>query len=341
MQTRWVAVFGVVAAFGLVACANGNPQQGYLAQGSDWVAFLQVTRNGNNLSGDLEDASISASDPTKVSTVNASFTGTTDGNSITLTFQEGLGFATSMSGSYSGSDIDLSIPQPDGTLATATFSPSNTGTYNSAVQALQRKARQASAAQQEQQAAQQQAQLEADERAAVDKAIAAVNSDLNGVVNDINSLANTLNAAIPNHKQRAYNDTVITYNALQRVRSEGSSSYSCGADAVTVGADAVTVQADMVTIQADQTTEQAGVQTISNDVAQLDADFRSLQSAEAAIPSYQPGGVPTSNQVSQTHSEASKDTSADDAFVADAVKQVQTWLSQANQYVAAANAVCG
>lgn len=339
---RWVAgVVCVVAVLGTVACGGSNAQQGYLAQGSDWVAFLQVTRNGNSLSGNLEDASISPSDPTKVSSVNASFTGATDGNSITLTFQEGLGFATSMSGSYSGSDINLSIPQTDGTLVTARFSPSNTDTYNSAVQALQQKAQQASADQQAQQAAQQQAQLEADERASVDKAVASVNNDLKGVINDIDSLANTLNAAIPRDKQQAYNDTVITYNDMKRVQAEGRASLTCAADAGIVAADAGTVEGDLGTINGDGGTERAGVQRITSDLNQLDADFQKLGSAQAAIPSYQPSGVPTSAQVSQAHSEASKDTSADDAFVGGAVKQVQDWLNQANQYVAAANTVCG
>lgn len=333
-----------VAALGLFACGAGggsNAQQGYLAKGSDWVAFLQVTRNGNSLNGDLEDAGISPSDPTNVKTLNASFTGTTDGTSITLTFQEGLGFATSMSGSYSGSDIDLSIPQPDGTLVTATFSPSDTDTYNSAVHALQQKAQQASADQQARQAEQQQAQLEADQRAAVDKAVAAVNSDLNGVVNDINSLANTLNAAIPSDKQRAYNDTVITYNDMKRVLAEGRASLTCAADAGVVAADAGTVQADLGTMNADSGTEQAGVQTINDVLSQLDSDFQKLGSAQAAIPSYQPGGVPTSSQVSQAHSEAAKAIAADDAFVAAAIQQVQNWLNQAAQYLATARAVCG
>src|SRR5690242_10522014 len=108
------AFFAAALVPWMAACGGGPAQQGYLAQSANSAQFLQVTRNGNNLSGDLQSASISTSDPTTVTTFNASFTGTTDGNSVTLTFPQGLGFASSISGSYSGNNIDLSVPQTDG-----------------------------------------------------------------------------------------------------------------------------------------------------------------------------------------------------------------------------------
>ncbi len=327
----------------LLACGSSG-QQGYLSQPNpNSVQFLQVTRNGNNLSGDYESATIPDSDPTTVNTVNASFTGTTDGSQMTLTFQQGLGFETSISGSYSGSNIDLSIPQNDGTLATEDFAPSDTNAYNSIVHTLQQQAQQTKdqqdAAAAAQQAAQQQAAREAAERDAVDKAIGRVNSDTSAISSDINQY-NGLQGQVSNDLKQAYNDTITAYNDMKKVQAEGASSDTCGGDATVVAGDATVVAGDLTVVNGDQTVEQGDKQTVTNDVSRLDADFQALQSAMSAIPSYQPGGTPTASQVSQAHSAASKANSEADAMITAALKQAQGWVNQANQYAASAAAVC-
>jgi hypothetical protein len=337
MRTNGVLAVPVLALV-LAGCGGGPAQQGYLAQGTNSAQFLQVTRNGNNLSGDLQSASISASDPTTVTTFNASFTGTTDGNAVTLTFPQGLGFASSVSGSYSGNNIDLSVPQADGTLATEDFTPSDTNAYNTAVQALHQQADQALAAQQAATAAEQAAQQAADERAAVDKAIAAVNVDFNAIASDVNY--KTLFASVNSDQQQAYKDTVTAYNDLQKVIAEGRSSPYCAGDAGVVAGDAGVVSGDLGVIRGDQGTEQAQVQTVNSAVSRLDSDFQKFQTAQAAIPSYQPSGEPTAAQVSQDHTAASQANAQADSVIAAALKQVQTWVNQANQYATDATSVC-
>ncbi|MGA7911388.1 MAG: hypothetical protein WCC30_07560 [Candidatus Dormiibacterota bacterium] len=339
MSRKSVALLVLFSPLLLLGC-GGNSQQGYLAQSNASAQFLQVTRNGSNLSGNLQSASISSSDPTTVTTFNASFTGTTDGTAITLTFPQGLGFATSISGSYSGDHIQLSVPQSDGTLSTEDFAPSDTNAYNTAVQALHQQAQQAQADQQAATAAQQQAQQEADQRAAVDKAISAVNSDFTQVTNDINSYK-SLYASVNSDEQQGYKDTVTTYNDLKKVQSEGSGNSNCGVDANTVAVDANTVAVDQNTVEVDQNSEQVDVQSINGDISRLDADFQKFQSATAAIPSYQPSGQPTSAQISQDHTAASNANSQADAMIAAALKQLQTWVTQANQYATSASAICG
>lgn len=337
---RKSAVLLVVFSPLLLLGCGGTSQNGYLAQSNSTSAqFLQVTRNGSNLNGNLQSAGISTSDPTTVTTFNAAFTGTTDGTAITLTFPQGLGFATSVSGSYSGDHINLSVPQTDGTLATEDFAPSDTNAYNTAVHALQQQAQQTQAARQAATAAQQQAQLEADERAVVDHTISAVNGDLNAVANDINAYKG-LYASVNNDQQQAYKDTVTAYNDLQKVAAEGRNSPYCSGDAGVVGGDAGTVQGDLGTVSGDHGIEQGDVQTINYDISSLDRDFQSFQAAQAAIPSYQPSAVPTSSQISHAHNAAGTANSQADAMIAAALKQVQTWVNQANQYATNATAIC-
>jgi hypothetical protein len=338
MKLKAVALVSLLVAW-LVGC-GGPAQQGYLAQSSaNSAQFLQVTRNGSNLSGNLQNASISSSDPTTVTTFSAAFTGTTDGSAITLTFPQGLGFTSSISGSYSSGHIDLSVPQTDGTLATEDFAPSDTNAYNSAVHALQQQAQQALARQQAAAAAQQEAQQEADERAAVDQAIAAVKGDFNAIAGDINY--KSLYASVNSDKQQAYRDTVTAYNDLKTVQAEGPNSLNCGADAGTVAADAGTVEADLGTLSADQGTEQADVATTNSAVGMLSSDFQKLQGAQAAIPSYQPAGLQTATQVSKERTAASKANSQANAVIAGALKQGQAWVNQANRYATNASAICG
>jgi hypothetical protein len=339
MYIRLITPLVLALPFLLAGCGNG--QQGYLALPSSASAqFLQVTRNGSSLSGSLQDANISSSDPTVVTTFNVAFTGTTNGSQITLTFPQGLGFSTSVSGSYSGDHIDLSVPQTDGTLAIEDFAPSDTNAYNNAVHQIRQQAQQSQADQQAATAAQQQAQQEAAQRAAVDKAISAVNDDINRLNNALGEFTN-LYGSINGDQQQAFRDTVMAYNDLKKVSAEGPSSLSCGADAGVVAADAGVVEADLGTIEADQGAEQSDVQAVNDDVRRVDTDFAGFQAAQAAIPTYQPGAVPTSEEMTQAHSVASKANAQVNATIAAALKQVQGWVKQANQYADNAAAICG
>jgi hypothetical protein len=341
MQTRYV-MFAVLVPLALAGCGQGSGQQGYLAQpNSNSTQFLQVTRSGSALTGNLQSASIASTDPTTVATFNAAFTGTVDSNNnLTLTFPQGLGFATSISGSYSGDHIQLSVPQSDGTLSTEDFAPSNTNSYNSAVQTLQQQASQALADQQAATAAQQQAQLEAKERAAVDQAISTVNGDFTSIASDINSYKG-LYADVNADVQQANKDVNVAYAAVQKVSSEGRNNPNCGYDAGVVSYDAGVVQYDLGTVTYQQGIEQSDVQTLNGATSSLDSDFQKMQAAEAAISSYQPSAVPTAAQISQAHSQVASANSQADAIIAAQLKQVNTWLTQANGYAANATAICG
>ena len=347
MQTKRfmlaIATPVVLGACGLgQGAGQGTGQQGYLAEpDSNSVQFLQVTRSGSSLTGTLQSAGIAATDSTTVTTFNDAFTGTVDGSqNLTLTFPQGFGFTSALSGRYNGSDIQLSVPQTDGTLATEDFAPSDTTAYNSAVNALQQKAAQALADQQAAAAAQQQAQQDAQARAVVDQAISVVKGDFTSLASDIGSYK-SLYASLSTDVQQTYKDTNVTYADLKIVQNEGASSSTCSSDAYSVGSDAYTVGSDEYTIESDQYSEQADVQTVNGDISNLNADFQKMQAAEAAIPSYQPGSVPTAGQVSKARTQAKSANSQANAKIATALKQAAGWITQANQYAADATAVCG
>jgi hypothetical protein len=331
----------------LAATACAGQEQGYLGQGSNWVDFVQWTQNGSSLTGSITSAEL---DGTSVKSNRAAFTGVVNAKQVTLTFPQGFGVVTNLSGSLNGTALDLDVPQPDGTIATVEFSPGAVTDYNKAVLALQDRAAQqrAQAAQQQaqqeaqqqaQQAADQQARREADARNAVDQGVSAVNGDVNSLTHDVGSFQ-SLSSAVDADLKQAYKDTVATYQALQQVQSEGHGSLGCGVDATTVGVDATSVGVDETSVGVDQTSEQIDVQSVNRDIATVDADFQSLQAAEKAVPSYQPSNPPTADQVAQAGKQARTANAQADAMIAAALKQAKGWVDQANAYAKAAQAVC-
>jgi hypothetical protein len=73
--------------------------------------MIQVTRQGNALSGTLDETGLDNPDSTEVTPVHAAFTGVIDGTAITLNFPQGFGFSTSIAGTLSGNTMTLQAPQ--------------------------------------------------------------------------------------------------------------------------------------------------------------------------------------------------------------------------------------
>jgi hypothetical protein len=122
------------------------------------VAFLQLTVVANSLNGTLDVATLNG---TQVQTRHSSFSGTVSGQSVTLTFSEGLGTALNVSGAVNGEALVLNFPQTNGEIASTTFIPSNAAAYNSALADLQSQAGAAVARQSQAAAARSQAAAQA------------------------------------------------------------------------------------------------------------------------------------------------------------------------------------
>src|SRR5581483_4658990 len=92
--------------------------------------MIQITKNGNAVTGTLDDTSLQSPGSTQVAPLHAAFTGTVDGSAITLSFPEGLGFTTNISGSVTTNKMTLQIPQTNGQLVALTLTPGSVDDYN-------------------------------------------------------------------------------------------------------------------------------------------------------------------------------------------------------------------
>jgi hypothetical protein len=190
------------------------------------------------------------------------------------------------------------------------------------------------------QQAQSSAQQQASEQSAVDQYSSAVQTDIGSLANDAPSAA-AGPSSLGGDVQQAQKDLAQTAADLKTVENEGSSSLNCGADAGTVAADAGTVAADLGTIDADQGSQQASDGSVTGDESRLTSDWQQLQNAEASIPSYQPGNLPTQAQVTAAQASANSLMAKGDKLVSAALSKVQGYVNQANADATKAGAVCG
>jgi len=119
-----------------LSSSSSSQNPGYLAVDGSYIYFLQYTQSGNNLVGHLQCAYPSNTHPTSMQTCNTAFTGALSGSSITITISL-FWFNSSLSGTYNGSTIVLSMPQTDGHLKDETFNAATVDDYNKAVDQLQ------------------------------------------------------------------------------------------------------------------------------------------------------------------------------------------------------------
>ncbi|MDQ0030136.1 hypothetical protein [Arthrobacter bambusae] len=261
---------------------SGLASRGYLSKSANGAAFIQLTVTGQSLSGTLDVAGLNGPD---VKTQHGSFTGSENGQSLTLTFAQGLGFSTNMSGSVTNDGLTLNFPRSDGAIENMAFAPSDTGVYNAAVQQLQTSANDTRASQA---AAARQVQL----NAAVSRAAQATNGDLDQLQKASgfgdNSPANAL------QKQQTDLATMRTDEGKAKAESD---KYARCSGAYTAQSDAYTVQSDFYTVQSNQYSATSIASTLQTDIDTLSSDFGSLQAALQAYPGYT-GTVPTKQQVS-------------------------------------------
>jgi hypothetical protein len=311
----WGFEFG---PFRLQAPHNGSgvATGGYLAVASQEVDFFQLTINGSNASGTLTQAKL---DSTQVSSHQYSCTGTVSGSNVTLSFPQGFGLVTNLSGEVRGSHLLLSIPQTDGTLASEDFAPSNSGAYNSAVADLQTRA--AAALQQQQQAKDAAAQAAADAKARqnIDSDSASVTADISRVqkVNFSNPLAGA-----SANLQTQQGHLAKMRQDEQTARQQPDPSIRCS-DVSVVASDASTIASDASSVESDSSGLAGDVGSAQSDAATLASDYSALQTAEAAAPTYQPGSLLTQGQVSSAQATIKK-------AITDAQNQMSADVTKAN-----------
>ena len=132
-----------VAALLLAAtgCAKSDAPAGstrYLYVTPSKVAFIQWrSTSGGHLHGTITEDSIGGSGSGQTLSVSsAPFTGIMRGNSVKLTFAVWYFLQAQAHGTFSGSALSMVVPQSDGTVKMAKFSPSDNATYHRAVAKL-------------------------------------------------------------------------------------------------------------------------------------------------------------------------------------------------------------
>jgi hypothetical protein len=144
---------GACAVVALVGCGGSTRSTGtsaaspsgaaaYVGQATNAEVFIQWTRAGNGLSGSLQEAVRAEGGGSGVESSSRAFTGTIDGDGLTLTLNEGLGSTKALVGKMTANGFTMTFPSVGHRLVTITFVPGQVSDYNHAVSELEGSAEQ-------------------------------------------------------------------------------------------------------------------------------------------------------------------------------------------------------
>jgi hypothetical protein len=285
-----------VGLLGLAACsrASADDPLGYLAATKNRIAFVEWNVSSASPSATRKvtgTATLATIDHEKftLTTDLAPFTGTLDGSSVALTMARALDSATSWTGTLSGSQLTLSYTDGTGTLVTLNLQSATRSAFSAAIitqqQALQGRESNSASNKTE-------AQLQAD----IDKWAKVVSQDMATLDSEVAAVA----AAVPpisaaSSSAEAFRSTA--HDALVHAKKHQYGPQICPfADEATANANSASGAAGSASAANDRLN--ALVATAKKQITKLTADHGSLTSAQAALPSYKPPGVPTDKEVS-------------------------------------------
>lgn len=185
------------------------------------------------------------------------------------------------------------------------------------------KAAAAAAAQAAAAAADQQRQAE---QSVIDSASQSVTTD----VADLGKAGNEINSALSSEAlSSARKDYATEQRDAQTARVE-SDHYTACSDAYTVQSDAYAVQSDQYALQSDGYSLSSAVKAVQGEMTQLDQDYQRLEAAEAELPSYQPPGVPSADEVNRAKSAAQSAIDGGNQQYSSEQAQLNSLLDEAN-----------
>jgi hypothetical protein len=247
-------------------------------------------------------------------------TGTMQGSTITLSFDDG----PDAFGTLSGGSFTLNFPQPDGTLSPITFNSASASQYNSVLTNLKQRIAQANQTAANAQALQQEEQK-------IDSDASAVNADLNLDTSDLTNAVQSVQGTL----QQEAKDLAATQAEEQKVVAEapsGDQSQTCYDASSGVEYDASSgVEYDAssgVEYDASSGVERQAT-LLRSYVQSLQADFAQFQSDESNLPGYSPPNSPTQSQVNQT-------VRVTNAAISSAISTTNGYIDQANAEVTTA-----
>jgi hypothetical protein len=246
------------------------------------IAFVQLTAQGSTLSGTFDETYFMDPSEMETSALHLSVSGTEDGDQVTLTLSGGLLFGSgTVSGTLSGGELTLEMPQSDGSLQSDVFSTADVAAYDDDVQTMQglMASAQASAA-----AASASASAVA-AQAALGNAVAGANETVEEDISALDAIGAVDTSALSADLQDQQQD-VTTMRSDEAVAEAASSSDEQCSDADTVVSDADTVQSDADSVQSDVDGIQSDISQLADAITTTKQDFSALQAAEGADPSY-------------------------------------------------------
>ena len=247
---------------------------GYLSTSSTEVIFIQWNQNGSSVSGSAQDDYVEGSAPDETLATNTvRVSGAENGSTISLSFNG----ADQEFGTISGGSFTLNFPQPDGTFAPVTFTSASPSQFNAAVTSLHSQLNGANSYAAEQQQIQQ-------EQANINGAINTVSSDIAALTQlSFSSLEQQLAGEVT----QAQSDHAKTATDAQTAEGEPGSNTQCY-DAGTANYDAGVVSYDDGQISYFASQIQSAITSARSQVQGAGADFQTMESDEAGLPSYRP-----------------------------------------------------
>lgn len=133
------------ATFDIALSDAARDLRGYVGADNSGVVFIYWTESGNTLTGTLQKTYLAPNNRTGIGADTIGFTGVRSGKQMTLTFPQGFGLTTMLTGTFEDFGITLYVPDSRGTITPLRCYAGNAADYNRAVVSLRESVGQATA----------------------------------------------------------------------------------------------------------------------------------------------------------------------------------------------------
>jgi hypothetical protein len=307
---------------------------GYLALYYDGAGFVEWIDVAGSLSGTLYWTSPDDERPREFKSETVSFTGVLSDDRLALTFEQGFGFNTTISGQLSDGTLTLYFPQDSGAPWAAVMHPGTLAEYQQAIRSLELEAAQAQECAQEVGAT-------ATAVAAQQDAVAVANASVDRALSDLADATSRLEDATD------FSDTMSEYaddlSTMQdddnEMRSDAAvEPFDCYQLSV-VEYDLSVIEYDMTVIEYDRDTLLSyDIETVNgyiSDVEQAMRDVQSafdwLQTADVANTTSSPSPAYTQDDIAQDVTAAQQQIDASQATIDTAQEQASGYEQSASQ----------
>ncbi len=318
-------------AASLAACSSTTGPTAFLAKDQGSLYFLQWANHNAALDGTLIVSTVSSEDPTApIDTKTDTFTGRMAGSTVSLAFATDLGWGTAWNGTLRGSSLAVTFTGASGPGSLA-FTAATIDAYNSALAAARTQAATAGASQ----AA---AKTVAEQKAILDKDVAAVNASITALRKDIDKInadivpVQTQLTLIAGYVATAKDEKVVANHRSSKTDICAAAASASAASAAAAAASAAAGAAGDVV--------KGDTARIVTDSAKLNAAWGKLKGDLVLYTSYVPKDIPTQKQVSDVLGDATTASLTNAKTETDDVAKAATQASSAASDAVDAQSAC-